>query len=372
MTIIGVAGAIGSGKSFTQLKEGLKYANDREKQLVTNFSIDRKALYKYASTPKAYDSYLGAFRCELKKFFYAFRFSLHSVFPKTIKKPKKIKFKPRLPWIKYLCQTSWGIIQIPYATKLEALLIPESVVLLDEAGILLNSRDFKDTTKDLLSGLCQSRKDGTDLIWAAQFDDQVDRQLRMLTQFWIHCESLSIFDKKMKRPKLHWKAIHWFRASDYQDWLNNPRDRSNSLKTRFQYATKTENGLLSIADKMIFSIFDSFTRLDFLNPLSFQSVNKSSFVFTKWHCKLPKDYYFSRLLLYSPRLDPFSKIYQPLCGYWRRSAKKKLESVWGVEAPNKNSLIREAIQLVKKKGIKSAPRFKDMELSELQHWINSH
>ncbi len=61
MTIIGVAGAIGSGKSFTQLKHGLKYVEDRQKQLVTNFPIDVAALHKYASLPKSSFSLIGNF-----------------------------------------------------------------------------------------------------------------------------------------------------------------------------------------------------------------------------------------------------------------------------------------------------------------------
>ena len=38
MTIIGIAGAIGSGKSFTQLKHGLKYVEERQKRLMAVIS----------------------------------------------------------------------------------------------------------------------------------------------------------------------------------------------------------------------------------------------------------------------------------------------------------------------------------------------
>ena len=142
MTIIGVAGAIGSGKSFTQPKHGLKYVEDRQKQLVTNFPIDVTALHKYASLPKSSFSLIGNFFYKLKKLIYIFKLAFHTLLPKIFPKPKRPALKPHLPWVKKLCE-SGGIIQISSPEKIEALLIPESVVLLDEAGILLNSSWIK-------------------------------------------------------------------------------------------------------------------------------------------------------------------------------------------------------------------------------------
>lgn len=367
MTIIGVAGAIGSGKSFTQLKHGLKYVEERQKQLVTNFPINVAELRKYASYPKEYQSILGYFFYELKKLKYALHFNISHVF-KFIKRPKRPKLTPHLPWVKWLCENG-GIMQIPAPEYLEALLIPESVVLLDEAGILLNSREFAKTSKQLLADLAQSRKDGCDLIWCAQFDEQVDRQLRMLTQFWIHCESLSVFDKKMRRPKLLYKVIYWFRCSDYQEWKNNPRDRGNPFKTRFAYATQTESGVLSKADKQIFSIYDSFKRLD--KKYGGARINSMH------QCKLPVDYYFNRLEDYSFERDPLSRFYKTSCERYVR--KKKLvdkdenlqvsEPIATVES--KSSLIREALIIARENHLK-APYFKSMDVREIKEYIEKN
>lgn len=369
MTIIGVAGAIGSAKSFTQLKHGLKYVEERQKQLVTNFPIDVKALREYASLPKEYQTSLGAFIFECKRLKFVLHYYLHWAMPWIFrKKPKKPRTKPQLPWVKRLCE-SGGIIQIPFPEKIEALLIPESVVLLDEAGILLNSREFAKTSKQLLADLAQSRKDGCDLIWCAQFDEQVDRQLRMLTQFWIHCESLSMFDKKMRRPKLFYKRIFWFRCSDYHEWQHNPKARGNHFKTRFVYSTIYEGGLLSPADKMIFNIFDSFKRLD--------KKYDGSDIKTIWHCNLPKDYYFQRLLCYVPQRDPLSKDYQSLWGYYskRKSLKKqqvlnKLDKALSDtdKFVTKTELIAQALSVARRNKIK-APYFKSMSEQEIQDFI---
>ena len=369
MTIIGVAGAIGSGKSFTQLKHGLNYVEERQKQLVTNFPINIKALHEYASMQKL--NLIGAFFFELKKLKYVLHLNLHWAMPILFRKrPRPPRTKPHLPWVKRLCE-SGGIIQIPFPEKIEALLIPESVTLLDEAGILLNSREFAKTSKQLLADLAQSRKDGCDLIWCAQFEDQVDRQLRLLTQFWIHCESLSVYDKRMRRPKLLYKRIFWFRCSDYHDWLNNPRVRGNHIKTRFVFSTIYEGGFLTSLDKKIFDIFDSFKRLD--------KKHGGDRIETYWQCKLPKDYYFEKLSLYLPQLDPLSKEYELLWGYYSKKLTKTQRVLKNLDkvladtdkVVTKTELIAQALSVARRKKIK-APYFKSMSELEIQAFINSN
>ena len=365
MTIIGIAGAIGSGKSFTQLKHGLKYVEERQKQLVTNFPINIVELRKYAMMPIEHTSIYRRLVFEFKNLIYIFRYILYVyklIIFKKAKKPRKPRTSPHLPWIKWLCENG-GIIQIPAPEKIEALLIPESVTLLDEAGILLNSREFANTSKQLLADLAQSRKDGCDLIWCAQFDEQVDRQLRMLTQFWIHCESLSVFDKKMRRPKLFYKRIFWFRSSDYQEWLKNSRARGNHLKTRLIYATIYEGGMLDSFDKQLFKIYDSFKRLD--------KKYGGALINTFYQCKLSKDYYFQRLSDYSSVNDPFSKDYQPLWG-WYLSINKKQKQNNNIKLTiSKTELVSSALSISRLKNIK-APYFKNMSVEQIQNFIKTN
>lgn len=352
LVIIGLAGSIGSGKSFTQLKQALQYAEERQKQLVFNFEVNTKELYKYASMPKQYDTSWGYVKFELSRLFAVVGQQLGL----NVKMPR---VKPRLPWVRMLCERG-GIIQIPAPQKLEALLIPESVVCLDEAGILLNSRDFANTSKQLLADLAQSRKDGCDLFWAAQFDEQVDRQLRLLTQYWIHCDSLAVYDKKLRRPKLFWKKVYWFRASDYNHWQQNVRDRGSHFKARFAYGFKYEGGLLTAADKQIFNIFNSFARLD-----KFGSTVTSK-IHTMWSCELPRDYYFSRLEGYRREFDPLLlKYYQPLFG-WYRPVKSLQPAAINLD---RSALIKLALALARKKGV-SAPYFKAMAEPEIQKFIS--
>ena len=279
--IFGITGEIGSGKSYTQLMQALEYCEKRHKQLVVNFPINLRELYKYATMPKHSDNIISLRLFEIR-FLFAYILRSLRISPKYAPYPN---LRMRMPWVAWMCKNG-GIIQIPNPKNLESLLVPESVVCLDEAGIFLNSREFAKTSKQLLSDLAQSRKDGVDLFYAAQFDEQVDKQLRLLTQYWIHCDSLSTYDKVMKRPKLVWKTIHWFKANSYWNWQSNVRDKDNPWKTRFAYAFRTISGFLSPSDVQLFKVFDSFNRLD-----SSQSLSK---IHTLYKCNLPDDYYLGK------------------------------------------------------------------------------
>lgn len=216
--IVGLAGNIGSGKSWMQLHYALEQVNFKRKRLVTNFALNIPELLKY---------------CAIKKY----------------------------GWLAHCIQNKQYAI-IDAAEDIDSLLMyPESVVCLDEAGIFLNSRAWQNTSKALLQNLCQSRKDGIDLIWASQFDEQVDKQFRFLTQYWIHCNSLTMYDSSMRRPKMHWKHYDFFDATAYSRWQSSPA-RMSALKTRFQFAFKTVSGYLTSDDKQLFKCFDSFSRLE--------------------------------------------------------------------------------------------------------------
>jgi len=365
MTIIAICGDIGAGKSFTLIKEALKMADKREKQLVCNFNINLQNLYEYASLPKAYDSYYGAFICELRRFAYALRLSLSKL---GLPRPKRPRFKPRLPWIKKLCEDGGaGIIQLPYAKNLEALIdLPNSVVCIDEAGILLNSRNFQETTRELLAGIVQSRKMGVDLIWTSQFNEQVDRQLRELTHIWVHCQSTSIWDKKLRRPRLKWKSIYWFKAASYLDWLRTPRDRDNPIKTRWSYSTDSESGVLSPADKKVFGLYDSFARLDGENSFSLSS---RGLIEAENHNRIKtlREYRTDLHPLYFYKQKQFFPVDTGVQVLSRAS------NVVSLTTPDSQSnLVKQAISLARAKQIKSAPYFKSMSSAELNSWISKH
>lgn len=216
--ITAICGDIGSGKSFKQLEYGLSEANKKRKILVCNFALNKFELKRY---------------CALKKY----------------------------GWIGYLIDTN-QIVCLSALDNLESFVsYPNSVCLLDEAGIFLNTREFAKTPKKLLQDLAQSRKFGADLIYCAQFDDQVDKQLRLLTQYFVVCQSVTIYDRKLKRPKMVWKDYKTFKASDYWHWSSSPKSKSSFFQSWLK-SFKSESGFLQKADLQLFRCFDSFSRLD--------------------------------------------------------------------------------------------------------------
>lgn len=218
MTITGICGEIGSGKSLYQLGFALEQCNQKHKKLVCNFPINLHALKLYAVAAK-------------------------------------------MPYLIWMADNN-QVACIPSLNSLTELFIyPDSIVCLDEAGIFLNSREFSKTPKSLLSDMAQSRKAGIDLVYASQFDDQVDRQFRLLTQYFVHCDALTKYDKTTRRPRLHWKYYSHFKASAYWRWTTDNKARCSAIRT-YMAAFQTTWGFLTKADKLLFNVFDSFSRLD--------------------------------------------------------------------------------------------------------------
>ena len=223
MTIVGIVGEIGRGKSWTMLKRALEYCNRKERTLVTNYILDVSILQEY---------------CERKGYY-------------------------------WLADNIWDrhvFIESPHT--LSALFIPESVVCIDEAGIFINSRNFKSIPIQLLADLRQSRKDGIDVFWVSQTDSEVDKQWRELTQYFVYCRSLISWNQQERRPELIWKRIYTFTASDFAYWKRNFKDFSSHFKTRFAYSTDYEGGMLNNSDRILFQAFNSLRRLDNSKPIS--------------------------------------------------------------------------------------------------------
>lgn len=218
MTITAVCGDIGSGKSFKQLHYGLQQCNHKRKRLVTNFGLNMRQLRIYAGM-------MG------------------------------------YGWLAHIIDTQQITVLDSVQSLSDVVSVPNSVSLLDEAGIFLNTREFSKTPKSLLMDLAQSRKFGCDLVYCAQFDDQVDKQFRMLTQYFVQCQAATMYDKVLRRPRMVWKNYFIFTADSYHVWAGNHQVRGNFFKSwakSFDY----QGGWLSSSDKQLFNCFDSFTRLD--------------------------------------------------------------------------------------------------------------
>ena len=90
---------------------------------------------------------------------------------------------------------------------------PESpvLVIIDEAQIYLNARDWASASRELLSFLCQSRKVHTDVIFITQSEFNIDKQILRLVQYiwrFRNMENWLLFGRK-----LSW--CHVFRAVQF-------------------------------------------------------------------------------------------------------------------------------------------------------------
>lgn len=69
----------------------------------------------------------------------------------------------------------------------------DSVVLLDELGLVFNSREWGLFGKEHYEVWCQHRKGGLDLIYAVQAPARVDVSIRELTAIWWECSAFRLF-----------------------------------------------------------------------------------------------------------------------------------------------------------------------------------
>lgn len=222
MAFYSVCGLTGSGKSLKQIQFGIELANRYRKILVTNFPVNFPVLRRY---------------CGFLKYH----------------------------WLGHMIDLN-RVIVLPGVENIEELLgYQNAVILIDEAGVFLDA--WSGLSKRMRADLCQIRHDGIDVVWAAQYFEQVNKQLRMLCHRCIHADGVQTYNRQLKNDCLIWKNYYHFHPKNYEAWLNDMKAQKpglgGMLRTRFQYAQKVESGPLNKADYQAFSIFKSFGgRLD--------------------------------------------------------------------------------------------------------------
>lgn len=242
MAYYGVIGKTGTGKSLFHILFGCKLANQRRKTIVTNLPLDFVQLRKF---------------CGMMGY----------------------------SWLAHCIDMNRIVIK-PGAESVNDLInYPNAVALIDEAGVFFDCHSSREMPRSVRADLAQVRKGGTDVIWAAQYFDQVDKQIRSLSQYIIHCAGTVMYDRELRNDKLVWKKYIHFEPEQYEAWMSDIKARrpgiGGEIRTRFQYAYKVESGLLKKSDYQAFKVFRSFDRLDtnystFENPYEltpYQDIN---------------------------------------------------------------------------------------------------
>ncbi len=215
--INGIIGEQGSGKGFAMLKIGLLYANQIQYDLCFNFEIDEKALYNY---------------CLEMGYTWLLSRILHN----------KIRVKNSKDLISFMD-------------------LPKTIYILDEAGVYLNSRRFRDIDPDFLHEIAQVRHDCKLLWWVAQYPEMVDKMLRSLTASFIQVDGKQRFNKKLGNSELIWQRIYLFNARNFNIYLSKVHDKFTGIKYWLNARRLADfhwEGVLDYSDKMIFDIYQSF------------------------------------------------------------------------------------------------------------------
>jgi hypothetical protein len=174
--IIGVMGDFGVGKTLSLVQQGLKIANHRKRRIVANFSCNYKYLKEY---------------CKIKGY----------------------------------NQINWRHIEIRNDQDLLKLVsCINAIILLDEAGLEMFSRNFKNQSRsDVLHEMFQIRKSKSMIMYSCQYIDQVDKQMKDNTQLWIYCKGFQENEVLYSRTQLAYDR------NDFKRFTENPEKMSKII-----------------------------------------------------------------------------------------------------------------------------------------------
>lgn len=182
--VFGFFGEFGTGKSLAMTEQALRMANAYQLRIVANFRLNPKACRRYC----------------------------------------------RLSGLKWAAKN----LVILYKPDIQDLINSNNAVLcLDEAGIHMFSRSFKDKkNQQYLQRLFKCRHYGSYLFFTCQDANQVDIQFRQRTQTWIYCSGFQRFSVKFRRSKLYSRSQFAISHNVFEQWLE------NGGKNRFIYSLR--------------------------------------------------------------------------------------------------------------------------------------
>jgi hypothetical protein len=226
MAFYSVCGLGGSGKSLYQLHAACKLANRKRTILVSNLALNLEELHKY---------------CGMMKY----------------------------GWLAHQIEMD-RVYQLPGLDNVLKLFeYRRATILLDEAGVYFNTRHYAKMPPEVLAAMAQLRHDGNDLIWAAQYFEQVDKSFRMLCHRSTHAYGISRYSPTLKNDELTYRNWATFDPVAYEKWLDDKKARSPGpggfIRTRM-IAMKVESGLLRAIDRQAFKCFSSFDRVEDATP----------------------------------------------------------------------------------------------------------
>ena len=218
MSITGIYGLPGRGKSLFMLQYGLELANKYKLRLVTNFELNPDAL---------------AFYCKINN----------------------------LKWL--FDNIPKGVIYYVSANKnfAQFVQISNSVILLDEMGIYAPSSQSWTLPAEAHNAIANNRKRMQHIVYCAQYPSQVNSSLHQVCSQILYAEGACVYDEKLGNDKLVFKDVHLFNPPEFKVWFDDPKIRKNPVKV-WVLAMKHWKGVLNCFDAATFDIYDSFGLLE--------------------------------------------------------------------------------------------------------------
>ena len=189
--VVCFTGKFGTGKTLSLIEQSLLYAENYHKSIVSSIPINYFALRKYLKYKKYRWCYANL----------------------------RVKYEPDIH--KLLCHDN-------------------SILLLDEAGLELFSRDFAKHKRVLFERLFKIRHFGNILLYTCQHPDQIDKQFRLMTHAYVLCDGFQKYSKKMRRSKLYNRSQLVFSPVAFEQYQTDPEIQLSRVRkyrlAEFRYA----------------------------------------------------------------------------------------------------------------------------------------
>ena len=207
--VFGVFGGFGSGKSLYLVEKGIEFACYHRKQIAANFYLNDRVIREYGK-------------------------------------------KYNLDWLK--------ICRVKHSLSFEELLSQEkSILLLDEAGIEIFSRNWSQRKNVELDALFRIRHYKNKLIYAAQEWNQVDIQFRRMTHLCMWVRGFQMFPPHGD-PVLVSRLILFFNPYKFEDFIKDPINKIKIVYPIVSTGFRFEFDVIKLNPKFkyLFAIYNSF------------------------------------------------------------------------------------------------------------------
>ena len=194
--------------------------------------------------------------------------------------------KYKLDWLKRIADEG-QIVTLPSDSDMDLLFrYPYSIVMFDEAGAKMFSRNFQSNNKNMIEQGVQLRKNYCTLLWTAQYENMADKFLRATVERCVWCDGISKFDWKTQKDYLTWRSSRYFIAREFWVWVDDPKLRMHPIQSELKNI-KHDQGPVTQRHKDIFNCFDSHSILG----SSIDRAMPPIILSYRYRKDLPKSYY---------------------------------------------------------------------------------